>query len=106
MWLSNKHFICRSWAALLVLGTALINIACVSSDDGFAEQTTEKKSFGEIVYGIFEYNVAQSDSCQAPLVEELREHRSDVIVSLDTSVPADLLAKIRHKLLLVVIIFN
>ncbi len=96
MWLSNKHFICRSWAALLVLGTALINIACVSSDDGFAEQTTEKKSFGEIVYGIFEYNVAQSDSCQAPLVEELREHRSDVIVSLDTSVPADLLAKIQR----------
>ncbi len=80
---------------LWVLTTALINIACVSSDDGFAEQSTDKKSFGEIVYGIFEYNVAQSDTCQAPLVEELREHRSDVIGSLDSSVPPDLLAKIQ-----------
>jgi hypothetical protein len=95
MWLSFQHRMISILVAGILVSALSLTTACVSSDDGFAEQSTSKKSFGEIVYGVVEYNLAQTQSCQAPLIDELRGHRTDVITSLNSSVPPALLEQIQ-----------
>lgn len=95
MSLFKKHRVIRLFLTGLAFFGLHLTTACVSSDDGFAEQSQTKKSFGEIVYGVVEYNVSQSESCQAPLITELRGHRSEVIDALDASIPPELLAQIQ-----------
>lgn len=95
MSLSIKHRSVGVFLCALLLSSLGLTTACVSSDDGFAEQSNSQRTFGEIVYGVVEYNLSQTQSCQAPLIGELRGHRTDVIASLDSSIPPELLAKIQ-----------